>query len=277
MSNIASIIGLSTSRIRPVQIHPMIVGTGRVGVELELENLTNVSAPSGWDVTIDGSLRNNGYEFVLRGAQGGTELFNSITSLEQELFDKNFHANLRCSTHVHLDVRELTIVQLKKLLLAYIVFEDLFFELSGSFRKSNNFCPSFAFAQEKIKLWNSLWSDDTPRFLDLMCNHRDRRTDDKYSSLNVVPVHHLGSIEFRGSEPKPSAGQMIRLVNRMLGLYQMVIDSPQDLSYADFIQYLVRDGLPIELQLTLPFEIGGIDVDASIQKGVVLAYDVITQ
>lgn len=276
MSKIHQIVGLHSASGAVIP-HPMIIGNGRVGVELELENLRGVRQPDGWNVTIDGSLRNNGYEFVLDGAQGGTQLYESIAALENELFGKNFHANLRCSTHVHLDVRELTIVQLKKLLLAYVIFEDLFFELSGSFRKSNNFCPSFTFAQEKLKQWNSIWEDDTPRFLDLMCNHRERRTDDKYSSLNVVPVHHLGSIEFRGSEPKPSAGQMIRLVNRMLGLYHIVVNAPDELSYLEFIQYITAGGIPLELSVTLPLEISGLDIDESIRKGVILAYDVITQ
>lgn len=277
MRQIARLLSMEAPSSEVTALHPLIIGKGRVGIELELENimvLPSNSRVDGWQVTRDGSLRNNGVEYILRGAQGGSELYHSIINLENELSGHNFDPSLRCSTHIHLDVRLMTVVQFKKLLLAYIMYEPLFFALSGDYRKTSNFCPCFAFAQNKLKQLANIWSDDSRDFLYQMSECSERRTNDKYSSLNLVPVVHQGSIEFRGSEPKPSAGQMIRLANRMLGLYDLVMESDESLNYVEFVEFLKSMELPEQLDNTLPMT-SDVDVETLVEEGYVLAMDVL--
>ncbi|WWV92019.1 hypothetical protein [Escherichia phage PJNS034] len=257
-----------------VDTHPLIVGRGRVGLELELENMPNARQAAGWTVTGDGSLRNSGVEYVLRGAQGGMELFNSILSLEEALMAHQCDANLRCSTHVHLDIRRLTVAQLKRLLLAYTVFEPLIFELSGAHRRTNNFCPSFSFAQQQIRKLSNNWHHDGERFLARIVEGRDRQSSDKYSALNLVPIFTQGSVEFRGAEAKPSAGKMIRLANRILSLYDLAVNSDMNQSDAEFINSLANLDVQQALMGTIPrdFELS----EELVNEGRVLAFDIIS-
>lgn len=276
MATVAGLKGFSVPG-EVTDLNYMVIGSGRVGIELELENIHTQMRVAGWECTIDNSLRNGGLEYVLRGAQGGNQLYTSILALEDALSTLPFDANLRCSTHIHLDVRTLQISQLKKLLLAYLTFEGLFFASSGDYRKSNNFCPAFSFAQFKLKQLARIWTQDEETFLNQMCDwgSSDGRTNDKYSSLNLVPVHTQGSVEFRGSEPKPSAGQMLRLANRMLGLYDLVVQTPLEVSDAEFISNLSSGEIPEQVLMTLPREVP-FNSRELIEEGSILAYDVIS-
>lgn len=273
MANIARIVGHNSGE-DVTATHPLVVGIGRVGIELELENMPNATAARGWNVTGDGSLRNNGVEYVMRGAQGGAELFQSIMALDEALSEHQCDANLRCSTHVHLDVRRLTVPQYKRLLLAYTVYERLIFELSGAHRMTNNFCPSFTFAQQQIRRLALCWHNTDEQFIGRMVEGRDRQSSDKYSALNLVPVFTQGSVEFRGSEAKPSAGKMLRLANRILSLYELARNSDPNQSDADFINSLTNLEVQNAMLGTLPrnFEV---QTDF-VEEGRILAFDIIT-
>ncbi|WXX18465.1 hypothetical protein TacPo2_10 [Pantoea bacteriophage TacPo2] len=273
MATIAQIIGHNSGE-DVVDTHPLIVGRGRVGLELELENMPNARQAHGWTVTGDGSLRNSGVEYVLRGAQGGMELFGSILSLEDALVSHQCDANLRCSTHVHLDVRRLTVPRLKRLLLAYTVYERLIFELSGVHRMTNNFCPAYGFAQQQIRRLALAWNHDGERFLTRIVEGRDRQSSDKYSALNLVPIFTQGSIEFRGAEAKASAGKMLRLANRILSLYDIAVNTDLRMSDAEFINSLANIDVQQAMLGTLPrdFEINQEFID----EGRVLAFDIIS-
>lgn len=208
--------------VQRVSTHPLVVGTGRVGVEVELENAQPLRLHY-WDSIRDGSLRNNGQEYVMKQPIGGVDLFNAVKELDTGLSRLHPDASWRCSTHVHVDIRDLTVPQFKRFMLLYVMYEGIIFACSGAHRYQNNFCPAYGFAQEMIIRLAKVWDKDGNDFLRSINTSGRSGSRDKYSSLNLLPMFTQGSVEFRGSEPKYTKGKLLRLCNRLLSLKEFAI------------------------------------------------------
>lgn len=130
----------------------------------------------------DGSLRNNGIEFVTRPVdfQEAIALFKSLHK-GLTLGPNPFTA--RTSTHVHVNMCSMDLDQTKHFLLLYALLEPVFFEFAGPVRKHNIHCVPLNFTilpsiynkplQELAKMWT------------------------KYSAFNLAPLRTQGTIEFR--------------------------------------------------------------------------------
>ncbi|MGL5013646.1 MAG: hypothetical protein ACRC6V_05060 [Bacteroidales bacterium] len=197
--------------------HPQVQGIIGCGVEIELENVSNTNQLQSefWVTTADGSLRNNGREFVFNGPRGGSELFLACIDLDSFLVKQNPDASWRCSTHVHVDMRWATVEQLKKVIVANIVYEKFLFRMSGMNRYRNNFCAAIGFAQDQLNTLAQHWNWRDEDFVRGVSG-----TWDKYSALNLRPLSTFGSIEFRSSNAEWRKGKLIRLCNRFLGLVE---------------------------------------------------------
>ncbi|MCS5736802.1 amidoligase family protein, partial [Herbiconiux daphne] len=259
MTTIASEFGLRAS-YPSIEQHPLIVGTNLAGVEIELENL-RMERPrfNYWTAKGDGSLRNNGMEFVFSSPWGGVDLYNAAIEIDSFLFDNNPDDNWRCSTHVHIDVRNMNVKQLKRLVLAYVFYERVLFKCSGWHRYKNNFCMALGFAQEQLSTLSTAWQYNDGQFLNHIISNWD-----KYSAMNFLPMSTFGSVEFRISEAKWRKGRLIRLVNRFISLKEIAMNS--DVDDAEFIELLIntpiqkviRKGLPRQLpEVQEDIEVGG--------------------
>lgn len=247
--------------------HPLIVGTNRVGVEVELENIrASFPASRYWRVEGDGSLRNHGAEFVFRGPLGGRDLFHAIVELDSHLFQNNPDASWRCSTHVHLDVRDMTATQLKNLLIAYIVYERVLFRCSGWHRLKNNFCPALCFAQQMLEVLSNNWHKRDDRFMTGI-----RQNWDKYSAMNLVPIGSYGSVEFRMSEAKWRKGHLIKHCNRILSLKELAMS--WEGTHDELIMHILNTAPTTIIKKGLPKELG--DVGEDLEIGAKLAFDVL--
>lgn len=254
-------------RYQTLQTHPLVVGTGLCGIEIELENIRqSIPNLTYWDVKTDGSLRNSGREFVCNSPWGGLDLYQAVQEIDTVLHRINPDETWRCSTHVHVDVRNMTVPQLKRMILAYVVYEKMLFKLSGIHRYKNNFCFALGFAQNQLDILARYWPLDGRQFIDSVCGEWD-----KYTSLNFLPMLQYGSAEFRISEAKRRKGQLIRLVNRFLSLKEVAMSFEGD--DESFINHLyTTDPRKIILKgLPKDFEILQEDLDF----GVKLAGDVI--
>lgn len=271
MANFGSLIGKRPDGQRVMQ-HPLVVGTGRVGIEIELEDASELRLTH-WNSIRDGSLRNSGWEYVMRQPLGGADLFGAICEIDTALNTISPDASWRCSTHVHVDIRDMTTEQFKKLLLLYIVYEKIIFQCSGLHRYQNNFCPAYGFAQEMIMRLSNIWNRNEEEFvsgLDFRSQSggRDR---DKYNSLNLLPIFFQGSIEFRGSEPKFKKGNLLRLANRLLSLKEFAMSfegSDEDL-ILHCSSVHPRDVIKKSLPKKFTYE------EMAIEEGVKLAMDVV--
>lgn len=246
MTTVASQWGMRVN-YPSIEKHPLIVGTHLAGIEIELENIT-AETPSFryWTAKGDGSLRNNGMEFVCSHPWGGTDLYNAAVEIDGFLFGNNPDTTWRCSTHVHIDVRDMTAAQVKKMILAYVFYERLLFKCSGWHRYKNNFCAALGFAQGQLEDLGNWWAENDSTFLSNLASRWD-----KYTAINFLPMGSFGSIEFRISEAKWHKGQLIRLANRFLSLKEVAIANT-DLSEEDFLAFLassdpkdiIRKGIP---------------------------------
>lgn len=254
-----------------IEGHPMIVGTGRVGLEIELEGLRDsrgFRSPY-WTVKGDGSLRNNGLEFVFSGPYGGVDLHNATVELDSFLFDKHPDGGRRCSTHAHLDVRNMTVKQLRLFILGYVVYEKFLFRMSGIHRYNNNFCPAIGFAQHQLEVLGQAFSHTN----DNDCINHIVGNWDKYSAMNFLPVAQFGSVEFRISEAKWRKGLLIRLCNRFLALQELSMNWTG--TEREFVDYLAtaepRDIMGQGLPKKLPCE-----YHDDLQVGHKLAHDLLS-
>jgi len=130
----------------------------------------------------DGSLRNNGIEFVTRPVpfKRALELFDELHGA-LELGPEPYTA--RTSTHVHVNVASMSKEQLKLFVLLYALFEPVFFAYAGPARKHNIHCVPLSFTllpkhyPGKIEYLIDAWS--------------------KYTAFNLKPVRTIGTVEFR--------------------------------------------------------------------------------
>ena len=155
------------------------------GIECEIESVRNPhDGFAGFEPTEDGSLRNNGVEFI------------SIPLSKHILLDNftNLHANLefhnrqdafspRTSTHVHINCRSLDFSHVKTLVLLYALYEDFFFAMCEPGRRDNIHCVPL-----------------TETFLPTLYKKELRYLIQgwhKYTALNILPLTKIGTVEFR--------------------------------------------------------------------------------
>ena len=212
-----------------------LVTNNRFGIELEFENVHDQDLKQGWEVKRDGSLRNDGTEFVLKKPLGGASLVKAIKAAG-EFFEHYDHTNMtwRCSTHIHMDVRDMEVAALKKLLLLYIVYEKVLFNVESSNRMYNHFCQTYFNSIAFLQKLRAYWNYSEGRFI-----HRLRSISSKYSALNLASMYTLGSVELRIHNALNKADDIIDAVNHIGILYEFAVEHA-NLSDLDFLQ-LVKD------------------------------------
>lgn len=186
-----------------------------VGVELEIEDFGGWKAghsggPSHvWNITEDGSLRNNGKEFIsppvtpAKAILMFEELHKILKHPKGEPFSE------RTSIHVHINCLDLTQQQVKSIILWYSLFEKAFFAQCAPSRASNIHC---------VGLDQTIVSEAYSRSLPIMVNKWS-----KYTALNILPLKSQGTIEFRHMEGHNDAkrfAQWLLCIERLWNLGQ---------------------------------------------------------
>jgi hypothetical protein len=155
-------------------------------LECELEALRNPPSVVGsFAGKKDGSLRNNGYEYVSSYAQSRENLVKSFEHLHKNLtfYDKHDPYSHRTSTHVHVNVCSLKVSHVKNMLLLYALFEEFFFAMVKPYRRDNIHC---------VLLTDTYLPKDYGKTLPWLVEKWH-----KYTALNLKPVANFGSVEFR--------------------------------------------------------------------------------
>lgn len=151
-----------------------------IGIEVELEQIVLNRYPAGWNRIKDGSLKDNGLEFTIpvwhnHAEDWLRELFNSFNKAE---------ASKRCSVHIHANINDFTLDQVKCLVLLYTIFERPLYRYSGK-RWNSIYCVP-------VQTWAVGLNLDEMSFGDLA------EAFHKYSGINIFPDNgKLGTAEFR--------------------------------------------------------------------------------
>ena len=166
-----------------------------VGIEVEVENIEDKpNLPGVWAFKEDGSLRNNGIEYVSHPIEAQYApsallyLKESLTVFNQPEYTQ------RTSIHVHFNVQDMSFKQIQAFTLLYLCFESLFYEYAGKGRKKSIFCVPLSHAGYVGKLKEFFSSREewtSPYFTNYFKNWH------KYTGFNLIPVQELGTIEFR--------------------------------------------------------------------------------
>ena len=203
MTKLATITGVSPDKRKYDNCKEFVLNKCFVGIEIEVENIDQRivmeyhrrNPLSFWYYTSDGSLRNNGLEFVSLKLMGNdintalTELNEFISSIE---VTPEFSE--RTSVHIHLDVRSLSVQDLQKLLILVIIFERALIRYCGGSRENNVFCLPFHKADTQVSRLSELNSDNPEIVRHIF------RSYHKYQGLNLSRISDLGTVEFRHHE-----------------------------------------------------------------------------
>ena len=156
------------------------------GVELEIEGVgdaENWKVP-GLHTERDGSLRNNGMEFIT-----APMTYSNLAYCLEMFFKKNpitkDNYSERTSIHVHTNCLPLTWEQVQSLCLVYQVLEKLLFLWVGEDRDKNIFCVP----------WHQ--TNLTYKTLSKSPDHTRFRNWQKYTALNLLPLYTQGTVEWR--------------------------------------------------------------------------------
>lgn len=156
------------------------------GTEYEIESIKDwvptAYAANNISITDDGSLRNNGKEFITVPLTFEDSL-KAFDELRKSLKLGDDPYSYRTSTHVHLNVLNMTTDKLRHMTLLYALLEPVFFEYAGQSRKQNIHCVPLNYTLlpkyygMSIEKLIGAWS--------------------KYTAFNLVPVKKYGTVEFR--------------------------------------------------------------------------------
>jgi len=188
-----------------------------LGIEIELENLGSLGYPSEqptplgkgwWSYIKEGSLRNNGGEFVLSYPLAGDDIIKALDDFLLIINNITPAASHRTSVHLHIDVRDMTNEQLLSMLLLSIVFERTLFKFSGN-RDSNNYCLPFFRSNSLLKdLLNLRKVESAYDFSELYDNENL-----KYTGINILPIGQQGSVEYRQMEGSYNVNRLYNWIN----------------------------------------------------------------
>jgi hypothetical protein len=172
-----------------------------IGIEMEVERVFREKGVLSindnfylWDNIADGSLRNNGREFVSIPLKGDNVSFalkelNTILTTDKQCIGHEYTD--RTSVHVHVNVRDIDVNHFKNLLLTYLVVEPLLYAFVGGDRAKNIFCVPITESHLTDRL-SYIMSEENPKSV---LDHT--RHWYKYTGLNLLPVRKYGTVEFR--------------------------------------------------------------------------------
>lgn len=191
------------------QFPPIVPDDIYVGIEIEVENVTVAfNDPYGvWSYRADGSLRNNGIEWVSVPLKGPEIVAGLIDFFER--IPERYHFSPRTSIHFHFDVRDKTLDQLKSIVLTYLAVEPLLYKFVGGDRDKNVFC---------VPLWETYLVNGLGQFIE---KHilKTSMQETRYAGLNLDAVRKFGTIEFRQLGGTDDLNKIITWINLLMKVY----------------------------------------------------------
>lgn len=173
-----------------------------LGIEVEVENVFKTSRIERvsensylWNNTEDGSLRNNGREFVsipIKSENYRMALTKLYTTFKKDKHCIGYEFTDRTSVHVHVNALDMTPEQIKVFILAYLYMEPILYNYVGDGRRTNIFC---------VPIKESGFFSALPSILQHLADKGDISYFigrwRKYTGFNLLPLSSRGTIEFR--------------------------------------------------------------------------------
>lgn len=217
-------IGDLGSRISRSPPSERLVNDMFIGVEVEVDRVFDINVPRGWTGVEEGSLREEGMEFVLSTPRNGRELIQCLENLEDRLRGTSAYMSKDTSVHVHFDMTSLDEAQVLRTVVAFVVFEDVLMNMFAKDRMKNPFCARISDSPGILKTvanyLTSSYDPDTPDFLREEDTHITR-----YLNINIRSLSKFGTLEIRGMHGTYNANEIINWINAWMAVYQFAISS----------------------------------------------------
>jgi hypothetical protein len=195
------------------------------GIECEVESSKNGGKHFGnFKCIQDGSLRNNGFEYVTLTPTTRDVIVSGFKDLHEWLKFGPDPFSERTSTHVHINVASLDEAQVKNMLMLYALFEELFFAMVKPARRHNIHCVP-------------LTETHLPMHYHLSLRGLVERWH-KYTGVNLGRIHDLGTVEFRhlhGTGDKKELDIWLHVLENLWKLCQRVDVNATTLSNKEMI------------------------------------------
>lgn len=211
---------------------PEFVTDDFLGVEVELEGFDGNATwkdPS-WMVKADGSLRNGGVEFTFSRPLSGADAYNAIDRFDTYVneYISDYHINpysVRTSTHIHLNMDDITEEQYKKFLFTYLLFERQIFKAYASKRIGNHYCVPLHQTSEVLTAVSAFFRghSDWKDFL------YEVAQPGRYSALNQAALNKFQTVEFRMFPGETNKSVFYEWINLILSIKRFAIDNTQDI------------------------------------------------
>lgn len=199
---------------------------GIFGIEVEAEGigLFEFNKDKFWKSVYDGSIR--GIEYVSRKPKSKGQTFNDLDYLYKKLENNNCELipSVRTSVHVHVNVQEFTLDQLRNFILLYLCLEEPLKHFCGKYRENNIFCQSYSQSEGLRNIIKIILQKDD--IYDLLLVN-----DVRYSGINLNSIVKFGSLEFRTMQFTKTTTPIKNWINMLdaIRLKALEFESVQDI------------------------------------------------
>lgn len=186
---------------------------GQVGIEIEAEGVCPAVFSDIWNSVVDNSLR-EGMEYVLNVPIEPEQVRPAITALKKQIKGQNgnLQFSFRTSVHIHINVRELTDVELFNFIYTYSILENFLMWYCGEQRKANRFCLRLSDSEFFVEKIRKSFRNGIKDILTLDPNGF------RYAALNLAAVQTYGSLEFRSMEGNLDTDRITGWVDILLAI-----------------------------------------------------------
>ena len=201
-----------------------------VGIEIEFQNYQGLDKPIYlWNISEDGSLRNNGVEFIsipLKNEYIGEALYEFIACTSKEI-----QFSERTSIHIHINALDLTSEDIYKIFLTYLVVEPVLYNWIGHNREHNIFCVPWYTTQDIFFISNRI------KKLDLIfgSGHSIQSSEKRYTGLNLDSLSKFGTLEFRQMYGTRDINKIVDWINILL-----VLRRSKDINLVDLTNKIIH-------------------------------------
>ena len=234
-----------------------------MGIELEAESvfseLPNLLSMAGWTTDRDGSLRNDGREFVLTSPLSGSSLTRAIHTLfemqkPEHRSPLTYTVNPRAGTHVHINWTDNTVGSAAAMIALMYIIEPLVYGWADEDRAWCSYCNPLSDIPSEII--NKLLRTEDEDGEWIMREIEDEVLG-RYHGLNIVALAKYGSLEFRYFPSTTNQADMVKWV-KFVQLAKLCA-----LNYQDDVSLLIErlaQGNVAEF-LSTHFKADGIDAE----------------
>lgn len=257
--SLARILGKPKGRQSFISDSRWVLPSSFIGVEVEYEGVKERNLPKHtfadfWTYHEEGSLKDNGAEYVFTDPLFGLDARNALEWLILYAKDSGWKCTKRTGIHVHIDVRDLSVPQLAGMSILYAALEPILYHWVGDGRDVSHFCIPLYRADDALlgacSILRSAFQDDKEDGHNALSRSEEFQ---RYAGLNLQALAKFGSIEFRHLQTTHDLDRIRDWINMIMSLKASAFKLPQ--SDGAVVRMIQRMGIQELLYYVFPPEL----------------------